>query len=344
MDELDLMLSDMETADPLYRPTNFWESGLGSIVHDLRSRGFDHFREHESARYFYVPMYASETWRRRERLFSLLLSSMSVLSKKKAARVRDLLAGQWKANEEYRLFRAANPIDGMPLDVSESSIGGGERFEFDGELYSKSFLNYLRGLTFLKKLTNTDHISTIMEIGGGYGTLGEILLKSRADGFYVDIDIPPVAAVASYYLKEVFGEDAVLGYEKSRDMQAIDLDALRKSYRAVVLCPWQLPRVKGSVDLFANFISFQEMEPHVVANYASLVQPLVEQAVLLRNSVRGKKVATRPGEVGVLEPITTDDLIRAFDQFELRGRNSAIFGEENRDQTFRSEVLCMKRK
>lgn len=343
MEELDLMLSDMESAAPLYRPTNFWESGLASIVRDLRTNGFERFREHESARFFYVPLHSMSIWQRRKRLVSLVLAAMGTISKNSAGRLREVISGTRRAREEYRLFLAANPTAGLPLDVSESAVGAGERFEVNGRLYSRSFLNYLRGLTFLKKLTNTDDVNSILEIGGGYGTLGEILLKSRPDGFYVDVDIPPVAAVASYYLKQVFGEHAVLGYEQSRDMQTIDLDELRKSYRAVVLCAWQLPRVKGCVDVFANFISFQEMEPHVVANYVKVVQPLVRKAVLLRNSVRGKVVASKPGEIGVLEQTTTNDIIRNFDQFELLGRDSAVFGEENWKGTFRSEVLCMQR-
>lgn len=344
MDELDLMLSDMEAADPLYRPTNFWQSGLASIVTDLRRHGFERFREHESAQFFYVPLHSRTIWRRQKWLVSLLLAVAGVIARSSAVKLREVMNGNRKARDEYRLFRAANPAAGLPLDVSESDIGGGERFEVEGRLYSRSFLNYLRGLTFLKKLTNTDDVRSILEIGGGYGTLGEILLKSRPDGFYVDVDIPPVAAVASYYLKQVFGEHAVLSYEQSRDMQVIDLDELRKSYRAVVLCAWQLPRVKGHVDVFANFISFQEMEPEVVANYVKVVQPLVRKAVLLRNSVRGKVVASKPGEIGVFEPTTTDHIIRNFDQFELLGRDSAIFGEENPRANFRSEVLCMQRR
>ncbi|MBW3568234.1 MAG: putative sugar O-methyltransferase [Proteobacteria bacterium] len=343
MDELNLMLSDMETANEFYRPTNFWQSGLSSIIRDIETHGYERFREHESAHFFYVPLHSKPTWRNRNRLVSLAIESLGILSKNTASRLRRMLDGRESAYAEYLLFLAADTNSGLRLNVGESGFGGGERFEFDRKLYSKSFLNYLRGLTFLKKLTDTDNISSIMEIGGGYGTLGEILLKSRSDGFYLNVDIPPVAAVATRYLKQVFGDDAVLGYEQSRNMRAIDLDTLRGSYRALVLCPWQLPSVKGSVDMFANFISFQEMEPAVVANYVSLVQPMVRHAVLLRNSVKGKTMAKQPGEVGVLEPTTTDDIIRAFDQFRVLGRDSAVFGYESRNGNFRSEVICMER-
>ena len=72
-----------------------------------------------------------------------------------------------------------------------------EQFCFDGRRYSRSFLNYLRGLTFLKKQADLSGLGRVLEIGGGYGTLGEILHTSGAGIRYIDVDIPPLAAVAS---------------------------------------------------------------------------------------------------------------------------------------------------
>lgn len=182
-----------------------------------------------------------------------------------------------------------------------------------------------------------------MEIGGGYGTLGEIFLQASNQNFYVNVDIPPLAAVSENYLCRVFGDEQALVYEQSRDLEVIDLGYLRKKYKAVVLCPWQLPKVKGSVDLFANFISFQEMEPDVVANNAKLVQPLIKKYPLLRNSASGKPIARIASELGVLEPVTTDFIVEQFDDFEVIGRDSRLYGYENRAGTFRSEVSISKR-
>lgn len=87
------------------------------------------------------------------------------------------------------------------------------------------------------------------------GTLGEIFLKSDRTSFYVNIDIPPVAAVSSYYLNQVFGKEKVLTYDQSRDMEFIDIDQIKEKYSMAVFCPWQLPKIKGEFDLFVNFIS-----------------------------------------------------------------------------------------
>jgi hypothetical protein len=168
-------------------------------------------------------------------------------------------------------------------------------------------------------------------------------LKASNSSFYVDVDIPPVAAVATYYLKPVFGSENVLSYDQSREMSEINLDKLNGKFRCVVLCPWQLPKVSGKVDLFANFISFQEMEPEVVRNYISLVQSITRYFVLLRNSQYGKEVAEKPGDIGVLNPVTNDMVIKLFNQFEVIGRNSSVFGNIYERANFYSEVICLER-
>jgi len=207
----------------------------------------------------------------------------------------------------------------------------------------RSFLNYMRGLAYLKKHAATDDLETVLEIGGGYGTLGEILLKARPGGFYMNVDIPPVAAVSTWYLRKVFGEEAVFDYRDAKTTDAIDLDEIRRKYRAAVLCPWQLSKVAGSFDLFANFISFQEMEPPVVENYAREVKRLTPRHVLLRNSATGKPVAVA-GEMGVFEPTSTDRIIGYFEpEYRTVARDAYGAGHVKLSGTMNSEAIVMAR-
>ncbi len=345
-ERLDIMLQDMEKAEALYRPTNFWSSGLESIVQDLKKRGFSNFREQPSAAFFYVPNYAGGIWRKHGKKLVPLLKFLDSFSRKKIGpSVSHIFNGERLARCDHRILVAADVEDGFNLShLSESEIGGGERFRFEGNNYSKSFLNYCRGLALLKKKQKIEPPISVLEIGGGYGTLGEVLLKSSDDSFYINIDIPPVAAVSSYYLIELFGEESVLTYEKAREMETIDIDVIKKDFRCAILCSWQLPKVRNTVDLFVNFISFQEMEPDIVKNYVRLVQPLTSKYVLLRNSKYGKNIAHKEGEIGVLEPTGTDDIIGYFDQFDLLARDSYAFGDVSRHNDFVSEVIIMKRK
>jgi hypothetical protein len=153
-----------------------------------------------------------------------------------------------------------------------------------------------------------------------------------------------VAAVSTYYLQQVFGKENVLTYTESRDLDVIDLDVLKARYKAVVLCPWQLPKLIGTVDLFANFMSFQEMEPDVVSNYINYVQPLVSGHVLVRNSALGKKTAKNLGDVGVIEQVKSAFIRDAFDAFECVASDAFVYGEENETGSYQSEVSVLRRR
>lgn len=341
-DILQPMLEDMEAAPALYKPTNFWQSGLAGIVPDLEKLGVETFRTHPSAHFFYVPVYQSKTYSRWAHILDRLIARMPP---RKARRWRTRLTHSDRARADYRLFRASSVDGGLDLDrVSESDAGGGERFAFDGKSYSRSMLNYLRALNLLKRAAPGIRPQSCLEIGGGYGTLGEILLKTEENAIYVNVDIPPVAAVSTWYLAEVFGRDSVLAYPESRTMDEIDLEALKDKYRAVVLCPWQLTKLKGRFDLFANFMSFQEMEPDVVANYISVVQKLTSGHALIRNSAVGKKVARKEGEIGVIEQVVTDFIAARFDEFNVLARESFVHGELSEDGGYQSEVMVLARR
>lgn len=335
------MLEDMESAPDLFKPTNFWDSGLTSILQDIEEYGIDTFRSHKSAAFFYVPRYASNTYSKYSSFLDPLLTR---LPPRKEKRWRTRFTHSDRAWADYRLYRASEISDGMNFDlVSESSYGGGERFNFDGLDYSYSMLNYMRALNLLKKHVDTSKLSSCLEIGGGYGTLGEIILKAQEGSIYVNVDIPPVAAVSTWYLSKVFGEENVLSYSDSREMASLDLDELRGKYKAIVLCPWQLPLLKGEFDLFANFMSFQEMEPDVVRNYISLVQPLIGGHALIRNSALGKKTAKKAGDIGVFDAVLSDFIVNEFNELNVLARDSVAHGGKSEDGSYCSEVIVLKR-
>ena len=141
-----------------------------------------------------------------------------------------------------------------PEAVSESAIGEPVgQFEFAGRRYSRSMLNYLLGLNFAKRNIEDLSVDTVVELGGGFGSLGEVLLSDPRNGtFYVDVDIPPTAVYATYYLSELLGSSRVIDYAQVRDEQELELDTLRQKGDAAVLPSWLLPRMTGVVDLFVN--------------------------------------------------------------------------------------------
>lgn len=346
---LDLMLSDMESAPALYRPTHFWECGVSAILKDLLEYGVEQFRSFPSALSFFVPTYGYPGYVQNPEAYSGLrraLAEMNLKNPRLNMLLRRFLSGKLQALNDYRVC-LASMIECCPYidNASESGVGKPvEQFTFDGRRFSRSFLNYLLGLSFLRKYCDTSAIHTVLEIGGGYGTLGEILLGDpRNDCLYINVDIPPTSFISTYYLKQVFGETAVGDYGSLRGKDRLNIDDLRKKHRAVVLCPWQLPQLEGSVDLFVNFISFQEMEPEVVKNYTQHVSRLSSRLVLLRNLREGKKKAASRDSLGVLIPIKGKHYDELLSNYELIRVNTLPFGHKTVDG-FHSELRAYARK
>jgi putative sugar O-methyltransferase len=311
---LDKMLADLKIAPRVYQPTNFWSSLLDQNIATIKEFGIKSFRD-QSATTHFVPHYTEG-----EKQYFV------------------------SAIDDYRIFLAADQDCEPKLKgVSESRIGNPtQHYLFDNNRYSRSMLNYLRGLAFLKKSVDTSSIRRVLEIGGGYGTLGEIFLKSDFERYcYIDIDIPPVAYIATRYLQNVFGRQYFLDYSQTGPNGNIAIDRIAASYKGAVLMPWQIPDIKGKVDLFVNFFSFQEMEPDIVENYAAFVDQCKPMYLLLRNQRGGQRLAEKHGKQGVIKQTTREHYIKFFQNYECVGIDSKIFGCIKGE--FESEVMIFKR-
>lgn len=344
--ELSLAREAMKAQSELYRPTVFWDEASSRIVSELDANGVERFRSLDTALGFFVPTYgipgggfSAEQVRG---LRDWLRGEYPQDAKPQLA-INQFLSGHMSALADYRVLQAADDPNCLPFlhAFSESQIGEPvEQFEFDGHRFSRSSLNYLLGLALLKKHLNGDVPRTVLEIGGGFGTLGEVLASAGISGLhYIDIDIPPTSFVAQHYLSEVLGTDKVATYAQTANSTTIAIDSLPQ---AAVLCSWQIEKLQGQVDLFVNFISFQEMEPHIVKNYLGHVTRLGARWILLRNMREGKNVRKNDW-VGVDTPILGNDYLAMLPGYELVERNVIPFGYQTVDG-FHSELLLLKLK
>lgn len=344
--ELTMARRDMLIQSALYRPTAFWDEASSCIVSELQLTGVNRFRSTETALDFFVPTYGSPGGS-----FSLeqnhgmreWLQTRYPQDIKPQLTTASFLNGQMSATADYRVLKAADNPEHLPYlhKFSESKYGEPvEHFEFDGRWFSRSSLNYLLGLALLKKHMHGDVPRIVLEIGGGFGTLGEVLSSSGIDGLrYIDIDIPPMNFVAQHYLGALLGEEHLATYAQTAHIDSIQIDALPQTS---ALCSWQIEKLQGQVDLFVNFISFQEMEPHIVKNYLGHVTRLGARWILLRNMREGKQLR-RHGSVGVDTPILGDDYVAMLPEYELVERNVIPFGFQTVDG-FHSELFLLKRK
>jgi putative sugar O-methyltransferase len=342
MESLRQMLEDMERQELLFRPTEFWREASERIVRELEDGGVENFRRLAGPRGFFVPSYGPPGNGLSEeevgQLEEVILRGAERGSKKHRTLLEALDGTAW-AVADYRVFLAGDcPEIGPDLSRVTESRGGNppDGLEIEGRRLSRSMLNYLHGLVFLKQqlgMGGMEQIRTVLEIGGGYGTLGEILHQCGPEYAYLDVDIPPTGAVALYYLAQLEGIK-LHDYGATRELPEVPVP---KPGHQMVLCPWQLPKVRGMVDLLWNFISFQEMEPEVVQFYLAEGRRLGAKYVLLRNLREGKQ-KKRPGsKAGVETPVFGQDYDRFLPDYRLIATNVFPFGYRTVDG-FHSEL------
>lgn len=349
--ELEIAMEDLTEQDPLFQPTTFWRGASAEIAASLLAQGVDDFRANSQCLGFFVPNYGAPTSgisiEEQDKLIEVFRHRNPAAGKSILA-LQQMLSGRSAALADLRVLQAADDPRHLPYlhNFTESIWGAPIEQHLIGEQrYSRSSLNYLLGLVILKKYMSREVPSepyprTVLEIGGGFGTLGEILSQSGlSDWRYIDIDIPPTATVAEWYLRQAVGGDKVLGYSQTRNIDMLQLSNLPL---ISVLMPWQLPRLKGAIELFVNFISFQEMEPTVVSNYLSLVSNLAPRWVLLRNLREGKQRRQNRDSAGVEEPILGDDYATMLPAYALVERGAMPFGYMTTDG-FHSELLLFRR-
>jgi putative sugar O-methyltransferase len=309
-------LEDFEEADPLFKPTSFWQPGMTMLLGDLERLGLAQFKRWPSAAFFFYPRYgAGFTYAMLDQVVPLI---REVNPRAKESWVRGHLVGATENHHDVDIVLAMLDTDALPIDVmahGESNVGMLPQrytpFGPDGPGFGKPYLNYLKILAGLSR--HLDHeVRSLLEIGGGFGVLGEILLSNHPAAQYVNVDIPPLSAVAHYYLSECLPQHTIRSHLDLKREAAFQLGPGLESGS---FSSWQLPLMHGSPDLCVNAFSFQEMEPHVVENYADQIARLGPRTMVSLNSRAGKPVKAE-GRVGVEQPVISEFIGTTF---EARG-------------------------
>lgn len=305
------LLEGVRDCDPIYRPTNFWTPGLRDILADLEARGLEVFKSWPTAGYWFYPSYGRPLAPRTiDKTFKHAVKANPALTRLWWLRS---LNGFREAVRDFDAARLAWDQSRWPFDLEgfgESAVGQPVRHyaltELDTIRWGKPYLNYLLCLAALSRHVD-DPPRHFLEIGGGFGVLGEILMQRDQHARYVNLDIPPLLTVAAYYLTTLFGDRVQIP-------DALDVAGAGPPHLPASAClpNWRLPDLRGPFDAFVNSFSFQEMEPDVVDHYVGMVADLGVTYVVSLNSRDGKRRATAGTEGGVLDPVTSDLIVERF--------------------------------
>ncbi len=340
--KLEALKKELEGQKKIYQPSLFWKKNIYKFFSIFQKEGLNKFRSNKLANNYFVPLYHL----RREKFSGQF---QKIIKKNKSTRlsteISKLMNGHGHALSDYRTFKAADDTSRLPFLhlFSENNMGKPkEQFKFENKLFSRSSLNYLLGITLIKKIDKKFIIKNVLEIGGGFGILGHILGQSKLKNFkYINVDLPPLSLVTENYLANVFGKNKVTDYFKIKDKSFLNINKLKMF--SSFPC-WKIENLKGSLDLFVNFISFQEMEPFILKNYVKHIFRLKPKYILLRNLREGKQKKTKFNSVGVKSQIKTNLYLNLFEKkYKLIVKNVLPFGYLTFDG-FNSEILIFKKK
>lgn len=327
-----------------YQPSSFWKTNIIKFFGIFEKYGLSNFRSNSLANNFFIPLYHLKREKNAGKVFKII-NNQKKNSPKLVTELSKQLSGHNHALADYRTFKASDNSKKLPFIhlFSENRVGKPkEQFNFDGKVYSRSSLNYLLGISCLKKVTENFIPKNILEIGGGFGILGHIFGLSKIINLrYINLDLPPLSLISEIYLKKSFGHSKVTDSIKEMRKKEIFIKKLKKFSS---LPSWKIEALKGKIDLFVNFISFQEMEPFIVQNYIKHILRLKPKYILLRNLREGKQKVTKKNSIGVKRQIKSKLYISLLKKsYSLIEKNVIPFGYKTYDN-FNSEILIFKRK
>ena len=144
--------------------------------------------------------------------------------------------------------------------------------------WTHRYLNYMTCMAALSQHVDAPP-RAVLELGGGFGVLGEFLLPRSPEMRYVDLDLPPLLTVAAYYPRTLFGDRVATAEDLPVGDRPPSLSSNARSCRT-----GGSPTCRDRSTFSWNTYSFQEMEPHVVAHYIDQVAAKDVEYVVSLNS------------------------------------------------------------
>ena len=310
------MLADGARADPLWRPTAYWQPYCKRIERELKHAGLAGIRTNHtllkgfSAGGLPSPILPRAAWKR---LIWRSIENTPYMTRV-VAEYRRLLRVTYDRAVDAEIRHARLVLeriaDAHPQMTPPEKLALGDAedtFIWRNYVVTAEWVQYLTRLSDFYQTVPTREVTAISEIGHGLGlsTLAHIALNPGLR-MVVNCDIPPILYISTQFLKSIPGIE-VIDY---RAVASGEILQPRSSDRPTVyqLPPWRLSDVTFEADAFFNAYSFQEMEPDICHNYADIVARQIDCWILLHSSVTGHAL----GAGGQEQPVTMEFLKRTF--------------------------------
>ena len=172
-------------------------------------------------------------------------------------------------------------------NLNSNNIGNSEYyFEHKDKVVDAGQNFHIMWLYEIEKIINSQKkIRTVCEIGGGYGSLAQKIIK-KYNCKYVSIDLPEANLLSSYYLKSHFPKKTFIGNDQLLD-NTLNKDIFEKN-EIFILNPWnKLLDIK--FDLIINTRSMMEMDKEIIKEYFDLIHKIIDDNGFFLNINRYRK-------------------------------------------------------
>ena len=153
-------------------------------------------------------------------------------------------------------------------------------FKYLNKKYSCHYLEMADRISKLSKQFNFNDISSLFEIGGGFGANIHFLITNFPNiKKILYLDVVPNIYVGTQYLRR-FYKDKIKDYS---DLKNLDTISFSKNNELEILCipPWLIEKVDANIDHFHNAASFVEMPKKIVENYVKFIRKFKTKEISL---------------------------------------------------------------
>ena len=327
---LNLLMQDAEKVDSKFLAGDYWRHKTIHSLGEIKKYGLEDFRGTSNL--------ISQSYG--DNIHYNVLNELNLINPKeyKEESANTLLKRQLNFTEIYfnqtlELFERILKNDEATLalikkyNVEDSTeFGCVYKIKIKGREYSLQYLNLLQQIDFALNKINSDIVSTIFEIGGGFGATAHLILRNFPKvRKYLYMDIVPNLYVGTQYLKSFF-QDSVVDYLSTNELEEIkfkDNDDLE----VICIAPWQLSKVKSKIDLFYNSHSFVEIPKETLEYYKLQILKMFrnEKTKIILISYDGFNPKTTPHP---------DILLQLFNETKMKKYSHATILDEKRENFF----------
>ena len=172
-------------------------------------------------------------------------------------------------------------------------------FKYLNKKYSCHYLEMADRINKLSKQFNFNDISSLFEIGGGFGANVHFLITNFPNiKKILYLDVVPNIYVGTQYLKR-FYKDNIKDYS---DLKNLDTISFSRNNELEILCipPWLIEKVEANIDHFHNAASFVEMPKKVIKNYVKFIRKFnTKEISLISYDAFDLKTTFNPEELNV---------------------------------------------